>query len=421
MNTNNRKDYFWNTVGVFAQNAISPLLLIVVTRINGVYDSGIFSYALATALIFWAFGVWGGRTYQVSDLRREFANHSYVMVRVLLGVVTLLGSVLFCMANGYDLVKTSIIIAFVVFKTFESIADAIYGVLQVGNKLFITGRSLLIKSVLGLIVFITVDAISKNLLWSVFTLVFVNVAVFIYYDLHYARRLDYHLSDIIGELSRYTREAITIIKRCMPIAAVLFLSMFSLNIPRYFLDRYHPDEIGYFGILVMPITVLALVITFLLQPKIIYLSELFIKQKYDDFNHAIRNIVSVVVCVGLAGLVLAYLIGIPVLNTIFGLDFTPYLAALLIVVLGSIANGIVSIYMNIFTIIRHFKALFYTLVLTNVSLLFLSTVIVDKYNLQGAIGLFAAINFLQACILVGAYWVLIKKYMNDSVGSRKSQ
>src|SRR5690606_12310974 len=149
--------------------------------INGVYDSGIFSYALATALIFWAFGVWGGRTYQVSDLRREFANHSYVMVRVLLGVVTLLGSVLICMANGYDLVKTSIIIAFVVFKTFESIADAIYGVLQVGNKLFITGRSLLIKSVLGLIVFITVDAISKNLLWSVFTLVFVNVAVFIYY------------------------------------------------------------------------------------------------------------------------------------------------------------------------------------------------------------------------------------------------
>ena len=56
---------------------------------------------------------------------------------------------------------------------------------------------------------------------------------------------------------------------------MIFLSIFSLNIPRYFLDRYHQNEIGYFGILAMPITVLALVITFLLQPKIIQLTALF--------------------------------------------------------------------------------------------------------------------------------------------------
>jgi len=421
MSQNQRKDYFWNTMGVLAQNAISPLLLIAVTRINGVYDSGIFSYALAIALIFWAFGIWGGRTYQVSDLQREFTNHSYVVVRILLGGAILLASILFCVANGYDIVKTSIIVAFVIFKIFESIADAIYGILQTKGKLFITGKSLFIKAILGSLMFIVVDIIFKDLLWSVFALIFVNIAVFIFYDLYYARQLNYYLAGIVGGLSRYTQEAGVIIRRCAPIAAVIFLSMFSLNIPRYFLDKFHSGEIGYFGILVMPITVLALVITFLLQPKIIYLSELFAERKYENLNRTIRDIVIIVVGVGLIGLALAYLIGIPVLNSVFNLDFNLYFTALIVVVIGAIANAIVSVYMNIFTIIRHFKVLFYTLATTNIGLLFLSAVFVDRYSLLGAVVLFAGINFLQAIILVLTYQMLIKKYINDNVASQKSQ
>ena len=64
-----RKDYFWNTLGALLQSALSPLLLIVVTRVNGIDDSGIFSFAFSVAIIFWALGMWGGRTYQVSDTK----------------------------------------------------------------------------------------------------------------------------------------------------------------------------------------------------------------------------------------------------------------------------------------------------------------------------------------------------------------
>ena len=417
MNISTRKDYFWNSIGVLAQNAISPILLIIVTRVNGVYDSGVFSYAFAVALIFWAFAVWGGRTYQVSDLRREFSDHSYVMVRVLLGAVVLIGSLLFCLTNGYDLVKTSIIIAFVVFKTLESIADAVYGVLQAGNRLYIAGKSLFIKAMLGTATFVCIDVITGNLLWAVLSLTVVNMVVFLIYDLHYARKLGYYLSDIFSATSRYAHEAMTIIKRCAPIATVLFLSMFSLNIPRYFLDMHHPDEIGHFGILVMPITVLALAITFLLQPKIIYLSELFVGRKYDEFTQVIRRIVYIVLLLGAMGVILAYFVGVPVLNFVFGLDFSLYLSALLVVVLGAIANGVVSVYVNVFTIIRHFKALFYTLVLTNLCLVAFSAVIVDQYGLLGATGLFAGINLLQAVVLIVSYRALMGKYISDNIVS----
>lgn len=82
MKQNIKKDYLWNTIGVLAQNAISPLLLIVVTRLNGVDDSGLFSFAFSLALIFWAIGIWGGRTYQVSDVKHEFTPQSYIFVRI---------------------------------------------------------------------------------------------------------------------------------------------------------------------------------------------------------------------------------------------------------------------------------------------------------------------------------------------------
>lgn len=409
MKNNYKKDFFWNSIGVFAQNAISPLLLIAVTRINGVYDSGIFSYAMAVALVFWAFGIWGGRTYQVSDLEKRYADHSYIIVRVMLGVVMLGGSVLFCVANGYDVFKSSVILGFVVFKVLESIADALYGVLQRNNKLYVAGISLLAKAILGFVVFVSVDILTGSLLWSAISLMAVNIIVIILYDLPYARRDGYRLRDAIGNSRQYTQQAAQIIKRCAPIAAVLFLSMFSLNIPRYFLDRHHTDEIGYFGILVMPITVLALVITFFLQPKIIYLTKIFANKQYKKLGREIAYINAIVVAIGLIGLAASYAFGIPLLSVVFGVDFSMYFVALLVVVIGAVANGIVSVYMNIFTIIRHFKILFYTLLWTNIGLTVMCVSIIREHGLLGSVVLYAVINTLQACILAVSYTITIKR------------
>lgn len=413
MRLSQRRDYFWNTVGVFTQNAISPLLLIAVTRINGVYDSGVFSFAFATALIFGIIAVWGGRTYQVSDLKQEFSYHSYVLVRLITGVLVLVGSVIFCFVNGYDFTKTAIILLFVVFKIAESIADVLYGVLQVKGKLFESGISLFAKAALGALAFILTDLVTNSLIWSTVSLISINILIFISYDLSRARKVGYRVPMMMGALEKHISEAVVIIKRCAPIAAVLLLTMFSLNIPRYFLDIHHPSEVGYFGIIAMPITVLALVITFLLQPKIVLLTELFSNQNYDELGHTIRGIIMLILLVGLTGIVTVYYIGIPTLDIIFGLRFEPYLSALIILMVGAMANGIVSIYVNIFTIIRHFKAVFYTLVITNILLTVMSIKVIEQHSIIGAVSLFTIINFVQTIILITAYKRVIRSIKTD--------
>lgn len=410
MSQNIKKDYIWNTIGVFAQNAISPLILIVVTRVNGIYDSGVFSFAFSLSLILWAFGMWGGRTYQVSDVKHEFSHQSYVVVRFILGAVIIVAAVVFSLLNHYDPTKTGIILALVVFKVVESIADAIYGILQVHERLYMVGKSLFYKALLGFGAFTIIDLLTHNILWGCIGIIGANLLVVVVYDrvrAHHFERIITQLKDLKPTI----QSSFQIIKRCAPIALIIFLTMFSLNIPRYFIDVYLPTDIGLFGIIAMPITLIALLITFILQPNITQLSNLFDEGEYQRFSRIVNKLISVSMIIGLAVLILTYLIGTQALQLVFGIDFTTHKLALLIIVAGAIVNAAVTIYINILTIMRRFKAQFYTLLLTNVVLAAVSGVVIRNYGLVGGVLLYSVVNLIQAAMLLGVYQSILVRSM----------
>ena len=60
MNKKDVKNTYWNIIGS-SLNAISSLVfLIIVTRINGVEEAGIFTYGYATACLFYTIAVYYG-------------------------------------------------------------------------------------------------------------------------------------------------------------------------------------------------------------------------------------------------------------------------------------------------------------------------------------------------------------------------
>lgn len=396
-----KKDYFWNTVGVFAQNAVSPLLLIVVTRINGVYDSGLFSFALSISLILLSLGLWGGRTYQVSDVRHEFMQRSYVMARVLLAFAMMIGAIAFSIVNHYELSKTALIIALAALKVVESLADVVYGIMQINGRLYVSGKSLLYKAIGGLAAFALLDFLTKDILLSCAALVLVNLSIFLFYDLRVVRTFE--SIGLRNQLCRTLSEAIRILQRCLPIFAVTFLGMFSLNIPRYFIDLYHQEQIGYFGIIAMPITLIILLMSFILQPNVVGLSKQYIEGNLLVFNKTVVKILTVTLIVGLLTLIAVYLIGVEVLHLVFGVDFSNYKTALLIIVTGGVINSIVAIFMTILTIMRTFKIQFYVLLLTNLALLAVSPAIIQSGGLVAGVSLFTGVNLLQLTLLMMLY------------------
>lgn len=393
-----KKDYIWNSIGSFLQSAISPILLIVITRLNGVGDSGLFSFAMSLSVVFWAISLWGGRTYQVSDVKKEFSSGDYIVVRFISSLIVAVFSISFCILSGYDLIKTELIMVLVSFKILESIADSMYGVLQIHNKLYIVGISLTMKSVFGFMLFTLVDILTKNIVYGALSIFIVNIAVVIFYDIPWMKHVE-----SVGLTKKNIMQAGKIMKKTAEVFVVVFLTMFSLNIPRYFLDKYHYDQIGYFGIMAMPITLLTLFISFVLQPNVVNLSELLKKKKIKEFTKIVSKIDFITFTLGILFVVSSYLIGVWALNTVFGIDINNFRIDLTIMVIGAVANAFASIYVNLLIILRRFKGQFYTLLVTNILAVVLSIYLIDKLAMLGSVLVFMTISFLQAIILLFIY------------------
>ena len=393
-----KKDYIWNSIGSFLQSAISPILLIVITRLNGVGDSGLFSFAMSLSVVFWAISLWGGRTYQVSDVKKEFSSGDYIVVRFISSLIVAVFSISFCILSGYDLIKTELIMVLVSFKILESIADSMYGVLQIHNRLYIVGISLTMKSVFGFMLFTLVDILTKNIVYGALSIFIVNIAVVIFYDIPWMKHVE-----SVGLTKKNIMQAGKIVKKTAEVFVVVFLTMFSLNIPRYFLDKYHYDQIGYFGIMAMPITLLTLFISFVLQPNVVNLSELLKKKKVKEFTKIVSKIDFITFTLGILFVVSSYLIGVWVLNTVFGIDINNFRIDLTIMVIGAVANAFVSIYVNLLIILRRFKGQFYTLLVTNILAVILSIYLIDRLAMLGSVLVFMIISFLQAIILLFIY------------------
>ncbi len=402
-----RKNYFWNTLGVLLQSAISPLLLVVVTRTNGIEAAGLFSFAFSVSLLLWALAMWGGRTYQVSDIEGEFQTRSYIMARILLAGLAIVSTAIFCVINQYDVYKTSLIFALVVFKLLESFADVLYGVLQVNDRLYVSGKSLVAKAVLGLVAFVVVDLSTHNLLVSVLGIVVVNMAIILTYDVIQTSKFE-RIIFPRQKVMEYVTEALAALKRCASVFVVMFLTMFSLNVPRYFIDQHSEIEAGYFGIIAMPITLIVLVFTFILQPNVVNLSKLYNEHKIVAFKKAVTNVLSLSVAIGIFVLLGTILVGAWALGVVFGVDFTAYNRPLVVIVLGGIASALVTVYLNVFVIMRKVAFSLIVLTVTNIILIPVAYIAVQNHGLFGGVVAFTVTNFIQLA-LIAIYFNLPKK------------
>ena len=413
---NIKKDYLWNSLGSLLQSAISPVLLIVITRLNGIDDSGLFSFALSLSVVFWAVSLWGGRTYQVSDVKREFSSGGYVAVRFIASLIVAISAVVFCVLNGYNATKTGLTMILVTFKILESIADSLYGVLQIHHKLYVAGMSLTMKATLGFAAFMAVDIVTKNVIYGTLAILLVNALIILLYDVLWVRRVE-AITANKKLLKEYTSQAIAIMKHTSAVFVVMFLTMFSLNIPRYFLDKSHPDQIGYFGIMAMPITLLGLFISFIIQPNVVNLSELLVKRKLKEFAQVVSKMNHITFGMGVLSVVLSYLIGVWVLNVIFGININNFQLDLTIMVIGAAANAFVSIYVNLLIIMRRFKGQFYTLLLTDILAVVVSMCLIERLAMLGSVLVFMMISLLQVTLLL----VIYKRSLKDAIITDKDK
>lgn len=326
---NLKKNYIWNTLGTTFLSFNSLLFMIIVTRINGIEDGGIFSFSYASACIVNAIALFCGRTYQVTDDNKEVSEATYINTRILTCVIGAVLSLGFVLINHYNPGKASIFLALCVLKCIEALSDAFYGVLQKRELLYIAGKSMSYKSLLGLIGFGIIDFYTRNLYMSCMFLVVLNIVFLITYEGRHAHKY------VKFQYGLKKRESLTLIKRSWYTFAFTLIITLIINIPRYIIDRLLDSEAqAIYGILSMPATFIMLFGQFVLQPSLTSLVEHREKGLKIEFQRTVRRIVLSIFGVLIIVLPAAYYIGVPLLGMIYGVDLFAYRWLLLGVIVG---------------------------------------------------------------------------------------
>jgi O-antigen/teichoic acid export membrane protein len=406
------KNFIWNSIGTSFNAFISLILLIIVTRFNGIESAGIFSFVYSFSIIMFTISNYGGRIYQTSDLNNEFSIKEYFNSRLITSILMIFISLLYCLFSNYNLFNILLVFIFVIVRIIETLSDIIYGELQKNERLDIVGKSLIYKNTVVILAFLLTTIVSRNLIFSVMSIMIVTLLIFLFYDLPKVKKFGILLS----------KAEFSLLSKSKYIFLFGIVTIVILNVPRFIANIYlNSVQIGYIGILMMIPSVIALLVQLIVQPKIVLFARLINdknkKQLYKESRKCILLLIGVCILCSIA----AIFLGNTVLSILYGVSFESYELIFCLLILIGTLNGITSLLSSILSILREIKIQFYMFLSILIFSIVLSYFVTSEYLLIGLIVAFLISMCIQLLMFSVVFYIktnsiLSSNHISDNKG-----
>lgn len=374
-----KKNIIWNIIGASANAFTSLIFAIIVTRINGLEEAGIFTYAFATSCLFYVIAIYAGRAFQVTDTTGKYSDTDYIYHRIITCIIMILAIIIFNFIKGYDIFKSSIMLLLCFFKVTEAFSEVLYAIMQRKEHLYNAGISMTIKAIISMIILFIVDYLTKNLILSSISIIIVNILGIIFYDKKNIKQVG-----IIK--TKFNIEKIkSIFKSGFFTFIITFLGLYLINAPRYAIDDMCTNELQtIFGIIIMPATFMGLLGQYIIQPALTKITKALQEKNYKKLKRINLFVISSIIIIGIIVLIIAYFLEAPILGIVYGVDLTPNKLSMIIIIAGSImySLGIMISYILIAFRKTFVQAVIYIIV--SIIATILSYVLVKKAEILGA-------------------------------------
>lgn len=375
------KNFIWNTIGTGFNSFNSLFFLIIVTRINGIENAGIFSIAYATSTILYTLALYSGRLCQVTDIENKIKDKDYIANRALTCMIMAICAAVYLGIKQYAPFKTGVFVALAIFKGIEAFSDILYGVMQKNGVLYKAGMSLTAKGFIGVVCFGVIDYFTKNLIIAATSLLIINLLILIIYDYFIVSK------KLIDNSSKINKEnVLSIIKSEFFVFVNSFAGIYILNAPKYAIDSYLSDHLqAIYGYIMMPATVMTLFTQFIVMPVLGKLKDLYAKKDFKTFKSLIFKIKLIVLAFGGFAVLAAFLLGPEFLSLIYGEKEILKYRMNLCVIIGSYIFYAIS-YINLvqLTTVRHTFVQFVIYVISMVIAFIASKLLVSNFGIDGA-------------------------------------
>jgi O-antigen/teichoic acid export membrane protein len=400
-----KRNTAWIIAGTAMYAGAQWMQVTTVARLGSVAEVGHFVYALALTTPIFMLANLQLRPIQAVDSRRAYDLADYLGLRL---VTTALALAVTLGLTGWlaDSPATAALIVIVaISKSIESISDIYQGVFQQRERMDCVGRSLLLKSLLILPLFLVLYHATRSLLWAAAGIPIVHLATLLTYDMRASHWVThgFHVSgfrEMFRHLDRPRFERRKLQKlavRALPLGVTMMLSSLQANAPRLIIEHF----VGSFGVGIFAAinylpTAAALVVNALGSAASPRMAAQLGARDFRAFRITLAKLVALAAIFGIAGVSASVWMGPQLLRALYGEEYAKYNVLLLWSMAGAGIGYLTSVFGFAATATGGFKRQPYALALSILSLLAASAVLVPHFGLAGAA--FASVISSATCL-----------------------
>lgn len=409
-NKRGRSDIIWNMAGSMIFAFSSLILTVVVSRVLGDEQGGIFSFALTTIaqqiLTITYFGI---RPVHITDVSYRHSFGDYMGVKRFSSALSLgavLCYVLYYVAfSQHTLYEGAIVLIMSLYKIIDGFSDAYEAEFQRGGRLYLTGKSNAFRTLISMAVFLIVLGLTKSLLFCCLAAFVSAVICLRLFNISILKQLP----DV--EFSMKTEHCKEMIKESFLLFTAAFLDFYIFSSAKHPINNQLGNVAsGIFGAVFMPTSIINLAASFVIRPFLTTMSVKWQKKDRKGFLELILKLCLIILGLGAAALSAAWFLGIPVLQILYrAYDLKPYRNVLLIIVLGGAFFAVVTVFYYALVIMKRQKYIFIGYVFVAVLAFFLSRFLVSRFGLMGGAVSYCMVMAVLAITLILIMWIFFKK------------
>ncbi|MGM0215615.1 lipopolysaccharide biosynthesis protein [Enterococcus sp. AZ109] len=381
----------WYSIGMFTFSFSSVFLLLIVTRVLGTVEAGIFSIGWAVCQQMLTVGQFGTRNFQVADINKRYNFHYYFSSKFFTVILMLFGSIIYAKIIQLDQQKTMVAFSLTLLMSGEAFADVFSGFFQQNERLEISGKSYFFRIIGYDFLFVLSLFLLDSLVISI-----ICAAVFSFLWLFL---IDYQLikrSKKDTEKLR-SRKFVALFIECSPIFLSAFLTNYIINIPKNSIELLLSDQFqSVYNVLFMPSSIITLFMSFVLVPLYTNISRSWNENRIDEYLAIIKKIIGIIFVLTVLAIVGGYVVGIPLLSLVYSIDLSPYKKEFVCLLLAGGLNSLANVCIYLLTVAGRQKYLLYIYFVVSALVTLISNRIVSAYHMMGA----TVIYLLSVSILV---------------------
>lgn len=403
-----KKVYYWTVLSGIVYSGSSYLMFLICSQLLGAYQAGIFSLSMSVGQQLVTIGYFNTRAFQVSDIRGQFAFSDYFVSKIITATAMVIVCIVWIIVGGFTREKAIVVLWITLFKCGEAIADVCQGLYQQNGRYDISGRCVFYETVLCIGAFGVAVFISRNLIVSVSVLAVIYVVSVLI--------IEGRLVTLFGKFSLKFdfQKQKALFHECLPLFINSFILMYINNAAKYALDLYEtPEMLAAFNTIFMVAFVINLLAGFILKPVISVMAEYYANHEWNQFVRIIVRQLVLILGITILCISGAYLLGIPVLSAISGIDLSGYRMILCLILFGGAFNAIYQVFQYAIIIMRKQYACFWGSVVAAVITTLLVFSMVKVWGITGATLGYVVTMILLASIYAVMTYIFCRKSLSE--------